>query len=765
MNILIFSYSLVFSKCNNSLSDGPRLENIAERLWHRASSTALNYRPPTPVSEFSVAHSDACSQGSHRSLLAHASLQHTCHARAHDPKSSVPLGRIICDILPQRLRAPALTLKGTLPTRRSDIQAGSLPTPASEPAEADTLSPAPTPAPTPVPPHTIPSVCLPSSPPESEHASCPRLVVVNPTPNPTPHPTPPATPVLPAPGPAFTQPPATHLRPPTLPSNLSLLAPALSPYATPRATSAPPPPPPPAGVPANRYFLQRVPDTMSPERLDTATNPPTSPVASTAGRSDAASSVGSVPSVAAEAPGEIRRPVRPARKGKEPARHMPVRRTRAPQIRRAVTAEGPKPRATFNIGSTSSTGSKLTETSKSASKGSTSEKHADLAPLPKPLVAPPPAVVSPPKPPAVAAAAAQPGRRRIVVASTSSEYETTDTEEEDEEGGGDSWASEDMSAEDAARAKEDSRLRAAALEAQRQREMFAKVPRRAYSAIARTQSGLLSQLLNPDPSRFPPNHPYRTSQSTADLAQLPRTSAAARPPPTLQTSKSAAALPLAAQVTARSIAARGGISALASAAANNGNATRGPVSPRRKGRPQGAEMEEDSDSADDNATDTIQVSRSVAQQKLAALAGRHASPPEHLAAPPPVVRRAHTSAPIPLSHPYNLPPPAPPSTPRTTRRQMLATEMSESLRRNLLWERQVSKTNLVGVRRQSSGAIAPATTTTTTTSIVQVSARTGVQESAAQQSRNGNAQGQDERQRRAVARHRSWADDYHYSGW
>ena len=43
---------------------------------------------------------------------------------------------------------------------------------------------------------------------------------------------------------------------------------------------------------------------------------------------------------------------------------------------------------------------------------------------------------------------------------------------------------------------------------------------------------------------------------------------------------------------------------------------------------------------------------------------------------------------IPLPWPYNLPLPTAPMSPRTTRSRMLASELSESLRRNLLWERE-----------------------------------------------------------------------------
>jgi Protein of unknown function (DUF3295) len=354
-------------------------------------------------------------------------------------------------------------------------------------------------------------------------------------------------------------------------------------------------------------------------------------------------------------------------------------------------------------------------------------------------------------------------RRGIVVSHSSSEYETTDTDEEDD----DSWASEDISegVVDPARTvtdkcpptKEDSGLREAALEAQRQRELFVKQPKRSYSNLGRTQSGLLSQLLNPDPNVLPSGHPYRVA-STHDVTRSGIPSA-------LTSGKSSAAHPLAAQVTAQAPL------ATATSSGHGGY--------RPKGRPQGEELEDDSDSPED-PDDTIQVSRSLAQQRLAALANpsrRRASDNQvptqgSLAMARPMLPTIAT-APIPLNHPWNLPAPAPPTTPRTTRRQMLATELSESLRRNLLWERQVSKTNLLGNGRRNalggSGA----------------GAGSGLRPLVAAVNDNGNAQAgpsqqhqqphQDpgkaaeesiaERRRRALARNRTWADDFHYAGW
>ncbi|KAI0085364.1 hypothetical protein BDY19DRAFT_860843, partial [Irpex rosettiformis] len=173
---------------------------------------------------------------------------------------------------------------------------------------------------------------------------------------------------------------------------------------------------------------------------------------------------------------------------------------------------------------------------------------------------------------------------------------------------------------------------------------------------------------------------------------------------------------------------------------------------RPKGRPQGEELETDTE--EEGTDNGIQISTSLAQQKLAALAGpsrRRAS--ERANAPSGLTRAraAHergaavpsvATAPIPLSHPYNLPAPAPPMTPCTTRRQMLATELSESLRRNLLWERQVGKANLVGAARRG-GALGQRV-----------------------QARNDQpVDEREERRRAALARNRSWADDFHYAGW
>ena len=349
---------------------------------------------------------------------------------------------------------------------------------------------------------------------------------------------------------------------------------------------------------------------------------------------------------------------------------------------------------------------------------------------------------------------AQPRKTIVVANSSSEEYGTTDGEDSEE------WASEEMDAEDKAREAEETRLREAAMEVQRQRELFAKVPKRSYSNLNRTQSGLLSQLMNPNPAIFPPNHPYRISRSSADISRqyqhpphplVPQRSCSAYAPPRLSTSKSAAALPMAAQITAISSSQLPSSSAIKrQESEKNGY--------RPKGPPKEQEMEDDSG---DDVDDKIQMSQSVAQQKLQALMSRRTSDrsrSSHLVQPVAVevgVLRSAT-APIPLGHPYNLPAPAPLMTPRTTRRRMLKTELSESMRRQLLWERQVSSnTNPALVARRATqglGGLRPLTSTSSD----------GIRDTP---TRAAEAQDRDEQRRRAMARNRSWADDYHYSGW
>ncbi|KAI0771315.1 hypothetical protein BD413DRAFT_476299 [Trametes elegans] len=675
---------------------------------------------------------------------------------------------------------------------------------------------------------TLPTVQLPATPPHAAGASFPRVVVVNPTP----HPTPPATPNIPHP-PTLTAAaaqPSTHLLPPQ-PAR-SLISATIAPTPTSSQSAVPsaaaPRPQPALAAPApvssaskrsphdapqstgatgtksktyndetlkasdRRFFLSGSPDVDSPERPPSNhsnasnTSNASNPSEGKAHSPSSATSSHMKSEVAAHT--AVKRPRVAVRKGsvrpalqrlhshglrqtssKRSAGAEPKKSAATAVVPPAATTAEPK-KAMFNIGSASSSGSRAGPSTKAPSTNGDAAPPANQTRPPSPAPAPPAA----PPAPAKKAAPAQPAgtagpsqQRRGIVISTSSEYETTDTDDDSD------WASEGDSGEERekekkAKAAEEARLREAAEEAQRQRDMFAKVPKRSYSNLNRTRSGLLSQLLNPDPNIFPPNHPYRSSRSTQDMTQLGRQGSA----PTLQMSKSSAAVPLAAQVTAQV--------APTVPAADNGRSNGGY---RPKGRPQELELE-DTESEDDNPDDTIQVSRSIAQQKLAALADparrrhsdrgllsqqkQHEQQMQEAGARPGLTTVA--TAPIPLNHPYNLPAPAPPMTPRTTRRQMLQTELSESLRRNLLWERQVSRVNMTGRRGGVLGSgIRPLTAMNgdgpTGAQQQQPAAQNGAQGQQQQGQPPLNADDREERRRRAMARNRSWADDYHYSGW
>ncbi|KAG2756801.1 hypothetical protein P692DRAFT_20867853 [Suillus brevipes Sb2] len=797
----------IFTKCKESLQDGRRLENISWRLWHRELILAQqSYLPPTPDSVSNIKVSSD-TRSSFFSLT--------------DPVKLVqPSGTPPCTYstsIYQHPPSPASTTSPVVPERLAIPQFSSG-TPVAPPLSTSfrpksssfvgriiidmlpnsVLIPDKMPSPCSLKPPTVPSVQLPSTP-TSAQGYFPRVVVVNPTPQPTP----PMTPSLSEEPTSASQPPSTFLLPPLPQPALIMKRQAHAEQPLPQS------PPPdellPSVVPARaaesskvsgRFFLQQSPDDASPERdgstesgksradLFDASSAASSQMHSTDNEKDVMKElkekdrVTTKPKKAKELGRSSTRP--PLAKRTHSARHI------GPSIQRKHSNQDSKPRAMFNIGSNSSNGSK-----------SANGSSAKLTPPPPPLA---PVVnglgamlngmtainLKPARPTAapvsaangntvvntngVSNAATNPSngtgpqqRKTIVVASTSEEdYETTDADDS-------GWASEDMDAEDKAREAKETGLRGAALEAQRQRDLFAKVPKRSYSNLNRTQSGLLSQLMNPNPAIFPPNHPYRLSQSTADLVrmqrqaqrqaeqvQTPQRSASGFAGPVrLQTSKSSAALPLAAQITATS-------SSKPPSSGMKGKETeKGGYRP--KGRPKEQEMEDES-GEDDDDDDKIQVSRSVAQQRLQALMSRrapgdgvapkhtHTHVAENHAAP-----AAQSTAPIPLGHPYNLPAPAIPMTPRTTRRIMLRTELSESMRRQLLWERQVSSTTnpAANARRANNGVLGGLRPLASTTSM-------GENPSA---TKSAETQDRDERKRRAMARNRSWADDYHYSGW
>ena len=315
----------------------------------------------------------------------------------------------------------------------------------------------------------------------------------------------------------------------------------------------------------------------------------------------------------------------------------------------------------------------------------------------------------------------------------------------------------------------------------RDREMFAKLPRKSYTNLPegvsgvggvenvygppRTRSGLLTQLLNPDPSIFPVNHPYRTSFSSQDVTAYSRMN------PGLSMSRVQAAMP---QATRTQVTVNNHPGAQLNGNGAGPSGMRASSKYRPRGRPDGAEMD-DSDEDDNNE---LEVSTSLAQQRLAALVGpgrrglsrRQNSDPQpqsslypgvinHQVVDHPNVVHPNHVGPIPLHHPYNLPPPTAPSTPRTTRRHMLSTELSESLRRNLLWERQVSKVGGQPYQRRPVSALNPGLRPLTSVNEGQTPG------SGSGDTDNPKPESKEERRKKALDRNRSWADEYHYSGW
>jgi len=292
----------------------------------------------------------------------------------------------------------------------------------------------------------------------------------------------------------------------------------------------------------------------------------------------------------------------------------------------------------------------------------------------------------------------------------------------------------------------------------RDEELFAKLPRKSYANLPegvsgvggveslygspRTRSGLLTQLLNPDPSTFPVNHLYRMGFSSQDIT------AHSRMNPTLSMTRVQAAMP---QATRTQVTVNNHPNTQVNDNGAGPSDLRAGGKYRPRGRPDTAEMDDGDGDDEDNK---LEVSTSLAQQHLAALVGprrrgfprrQNSDPQPHPSLSPNVInhqvvdhpRAANPNniAPIPLHHPYNLPPPTAPSISRTTRRHMLSTELSESLRRNLLWERQVSK-----VEGQASG-------------------------SGSGDADKPKSESKEERRKKALDRNRSWADEYHYLGW
>lgn len=600
------------------------------------------------------------------------------------------------------------------------------------------------------------AVRLPATPAASVSTNNPRVVVVKPTPKPTPqatphpspHPTPPATPVTYSGGNSLLSPKSADLIavPPTI-------------FESPAPTDAP-----------ISQFRRRIsPDAnlaranISPDRD---------------GSSGGSSQQGPSP--------DSDHLTMSRRKGKEPAKPLPNRKRAQPSMARPQIARrrlsGPDSTShAVKLGPSKPTAFKPIDPPKRTRTpvAASPTRKAVVAPVSledDPSTKPGPSnatlktteMLKPSQPPV----AVSPARKAVVVPQAfdddddDSDFESTDMDEE--------WEDTEQSTTETSDAIQDreeirrreraaARLREEAEAEAARRDLFKKLPTRSYSNLNRTRSGLLTALLNPDPSIFPLDHPYRATASSSDIArqhpnrsQLPQGAQPARRNdfgrPMLQMTKSMAAVPLAANEHA---------------SASSSKAKYLPLE-----RTGGLEMEDDSDDPENK----IQLSRSVAHEKLAALYGRKTSSTRIQPQPPPTIPQLQTSpqssrpqinqtrtmpTPIPVDHPWNLPAAQAPSTPRTTRRRMLSQELPESLRRNMLWERQVSKPAKPPiVRRNSNSTVLGGGSALRPLTAAVPPVDAGPPDPEAQ------AKAAEEQKRRArIARHRSWADDYHYSGW
>ncbi|KAG8704099.1 hypothetical protein FRC09_003762 [Ceratobasidium sp. 395] len=325
--------------------------------------------------------------------------------------------------------------------------------------------------------------------------------------------------------------------------------------------------------------------------------------------------------------------------------------------------------------------------------------------------------------------------RRAVHVETSSDLES-DSEE--------LWSDDESDSEDP--------LARAANEAGRQRSMFEKI--RPKPPPREGRAGLLTHLMNPDP-RLYPQAAYRQHNSAQNLA-----AARQGTPNMLQTSRSTVAVPTATAITAEQITTH--VTVDPKGRTVNGSGTRGL---RLQARPEG-DADDDGSTDEDNSTPNG-LSKSVAQRRLEALANKARVPP------PPAMEQMRHGQPDPRSpalapRPAPQPPPTPVPygmdvrpihSPRTVRRKMIAGELSESLRRNLMWERTSTRFAMGG------GALGSGLRPLTST-------RPGVTATNSDRGPGGtrsgdedNSQQLNEAGRLALARNKSWANDFHHAGW
>ncbi|SJL04310.1 uncharacterized protein ARMOST_07673 [Armillaria ostoyae] len=817
----------LFTKCKSSLHDGRRLENISWRLWHREMVETQTYRPLTPASP--TIDATRCSPfNSHPQAgerVVKAPNDKVCIGKLiEDIGMCQPITSCKINSSKGRSSRNKQGLEGntlrSLPMPSADTVIISISpvcdAPQTEGSVVPTSSVSQRPA--------ISSLQIPSS----STTSFPCVVVVNPTPNPTPHPTPPATPVLPS---TISKPPvSSRLLPASLVSRqaqpMSLYPPAptasLKPSermfyvstGSPSSASGTSDSPPASGSGSSSS-----PSTSAMSELPTesALHPRS---LSSDGRSSSESSNSHTDfgdelepdDIQSRSSSGVRRRIQPKKNSKffvhgrrhHDIGHWPNGRVRSLSQSKEKERMDRKEREHLarKKGEREAERRRQEEEAKELQREKETERELERMKVRK---------LAKEKDRVKQAEGERELRHRASMETLSRQLavdtEIFDESDEETDSSEDGWMSCKVEAVTSERDRVSSRrkvlltpntrhppsntttmprssrrqqppppdaakLQDVVLEVARQHDMFIKVPKGSYTNLNRTNSGLLSQLMNPDPARLRHSQ-YRRVESSTELGSGSRHMGKDTG---LQPSHSAVALPVSAQITIGSEWEKGEVKTNpvgADRTSPPGNSRH-----RCKGQPEDEEMEDDSDGEDSNM---LIVSNSVAEERLRAIFGssrggaalpgvkQHRSEPSiqppapSLPIPTPAKDLPTVAEHAPLGFPYNLPVAAIPSTPRTTRQNMLRTEISESVRQNLLWSRYIHKQSVLGPRRKSSLSLPDHEPIATINPVVHLTKRVdGRWSGGADAEREAVRK---ELQRVNLTRNKSWVTEYHPTQW
>ncbi|KAK0440215.1 uncharacterized protein EV420DRAFT_1486044 [Desarmillaria tabescens] len=247
------------------------------------------------------------------------------------------------------------------------------------------------------------------------------------------------------------------------------------------------------------------------------------------------------------------------------------------------------------------------------------------------------------------------------------------------------------------------KLQDAVLEAARQHDMFVKIPKDIYANVDRTRPSLLSQLMEGDcdPTCLPLNQ--CRAQSTTGLGSESRRN---RKDAGLQLSRSAAAVPVCSEITVGSTRDLGVLKTKPVGPGQMGNSRYQP-----RGPPDDQEMDDNSDEDDGFMEEYLRGRFGKRGAEILGVKGRGSEPSIHSpTSSPPIPTPSAQDLSTLVEHtllglPCAIPAAAIPSTPRTTRWNMLRNEISDSIRQNLLWWRYADRKSLLGPRRRGGTSV------------------------------------------------------------